>query len=104
VRQRWLGSTGRRVAEIAVEGEDVQLGDDSVTLEGTRYEVLVASGLPDDEALRTAHEQGKPVVVRALDAEGVKQALSRPEVSFVVVPPDQRELLELDLRRLTYGH
>jgi hypothetical protein len=30
-------------------------------------------------------------------------ALRRPEVASVLVPKDHRELLELDLRELTYG-
>ena len=30
-------------------------------------------------------------------------ALARPEVASVLVPPDTRELLELDLVALTYG-
>jgi hypothetical protein len=33
----------------------------------------------------------------------VKVALSHPEVAVALVPPEQRELLELDLRELTYG-
>jgi hypothetical protein len=103
VRQRWLGSTGQRVPEIAVEGEDVVLEPDAVTFEGTRYDAIVAAELPTDEALRDAHVAGLPVVVRATDAEGVRKALARPEVSCAVVPPEQRELLQLDLRKLTYG-
>jgi hypothetical protein len=41
--------------------------------------------------------------VRADSVETVKAALARPEVSCVVVPPTQVELLELDLTELTYG-
>jgi hypothetical protein len=33
----------------------------------------------------------------------VKRALERPEVSCVLVPEERRDLLELDLRRMTYG-
>jgi hypothetical protein len=43
------------------------------------------------------------VIVHADDAEGVRAALARPEVSCVVVPPARRELTALDLRALTYG-
>jgi len=41
--------------------------------------------------------------VRAASAEAVKAALARPEVAVALVPPDRRELLELDLTELTYG-
>jgi hypothetical protein len=103
VRQRWLGSTGQRVPEIAVEGEDLLLEPDAVTVAGSRYDALVTAELPAEDALRDAHVAGLPVVVRATDAEAVRRALARPEVSCAVVPPERRELLELDLRRLTYG-
>jgi uncharacterized Ntn-hydrolase superfamily protein len=90
LRERWFGSTGRKVPQIAVEGElDTE-------------EALVLAEL-DDDALRTAFDDGRPVVVRADTAEGVLQALKRPEVSSVLVPEGKRELLELDLIRLTYG-
>ena len=91
MRERWLGATGRKVPEIAVEGElDVPDG------------TLVLTEL-DTPALRAAFDEGRPVVVRAESAEGVRAALARPEVSCVVVPADRRELTELDLRALTYG-
>ena len=57
----------------------------------------------DDEALRRAHEQGTPVVVRADSKERVLAALARPEVASVLVPPEKRDLLELDLIEETYG-
>jgi hypothetical protein len=41
--------------------------------------------------------------VRADSAEAVKAALAHPEVAAALVPPDRRELLDLDLRELTYG-
>lgn len=91
MRERWFGATGRRVPEIAVEGEiDV---DDA----------LVLDGVADEERLHEAHGAGTPVVVRASDAESVRRALARPEVACVLVPADRRELLDLDFRRLTYG-
>jgi len=93
LRERWFGATGRRVPEIAVEGED------DVPLQ----EALVLDDVVDDELLREAHAAGRPVVVRAADAEALAAALARPEVSCVLVPPEQRELRELDLRRLKYG-
>ena len=93
MRERWFGATGRRVPEIAVEG------DPAVPLD----EALVLDDVSDTDALRAAHEVGKPVVVRARDAAAVKAALARPEVASVLVPPDAQELVELDLRDLTYG-
>jgi hypothetical protein len=81
------------VPEIAVEG------DDALALE----EALVLDDVSDVDALRAAHEDGRPVVVRASSTEGVIAALARPEVSAVVVPKAKRELLELDLTKLTYG-
>jgi len=91
VRERWFGATGRRVPEIAVEGE----------LEVD--EALVLDDPSDADALRAAHEVGRPIVVRTASAEEVKAALAHPEVATALVPPNRRELLELDLRELTYG-
>jgi hypothetical protein len=90
VRERWFGATGRRVAELALEGAF----DTS--------DALVLDAL-DDRKLRAAFDQGTPVVVRAASAEEIKAALARPEVSSVVVPSDRHDLLELDLTELTYG-
>ena len=91
MRERWFGSTGRRVPEISVEGE-LELGP-----------ALVLDAASDEASLKQAHEEGRPVVVRAQSAEAVKEALARPEVACVVVPESKRELLELDLTELTYG-
>jgi len=91
LRERWFGATGRLVPEISVEGE--------LDIDGA----LVLDDVADATALREAHEEGRPVVVRADSAEAVKAALARPEVASVLVPPAQRELLELDLTELTYG-
>ena len=91
MRERWFGATGRRVPEIAVEGE-LDLDD-----------ALVLDDVADEAALKEAHGSGRPVVVRASSAEGVKKALARPEVATVVVPESKRELLALDLTELTYG-
>jgi hypothetical protein len=88
VRERWFGATGRRVPEIALEG-DLDLDD-----------ALVLDTL-DDGALREAHAQGRPVVVRAATADEVKAALARPEVATALVT--EPKLLELDLTELTYG-
>jgi hypothetical protein len=91
VRERWFGATGRRVPELAVEGElDVS-------------EALVLDDVGDPAAVREAFEQGTPVVVRARSAEEIKAALARPEVACVLVPPERSDLLELDLTELTYG-
>jgi hypothetical protein len=91
LRQRWFGATGRRVPEIAVDGE-LELDD-----------ALVLADVSDEVALKEAHAAGRPVVVRAGSAEAVKAALARPEVASVLVPAERRELLELDLTELTYG-
>jgi hypothetical protein len=91
VRERWFGATGRRVPEIAVEGELEVAG------------ALVLDDATDDARLREAHAQGTPVVVRASSADDVKRALSRPEVACALVPPDRPDLLALDLTELTYG-
>jgi len=93
MRQRWFGATGRRVPEIAVEG------DPAVPLD----EALVLDGVAEADQLREAHEQGTPVVVRAASADDVRRALARPEVASVLVPADRPDLLELDLTALTYG-
>ena len=91
MRERWFGATGRRVPEIAVEGE--------LDIDGA----LVLDDVSDEAALKQAHEEGRPVVVRATSPEELKAALARPEVASVLVPPSARELLELDLTELTYG-
>ncbi|HET7566855.1 MAG TPA: hypothetical protein VFJ91_02615 [Gaiellaceae bacterium] len=91
MRERWWGSTGRRVPELAVEGE-LELAD-----------ALVVEGVSELDPLRDAFEQGRPVVVRADSAEAVKAALARPEVACVLVPADRSDLLDLDLTELTYG-
>jgi hypothetical protein len=90
MRERWFGATGRRVPEIAVEGE--------LDLEGA----LVLDRV-DEARLREAHDRGQPVVVRAATASDVRQALAHPEVASAIVPPDHAELRELDLTELTYG-
>ncbi len=91
MRERWFGATGRRVPEIAVEGE-LDLDD-----------ALVLDEVGDAKELHEAHEAGRPIVVRAATPDQVKEALARPEVAAALVPPERRELLELDLRELTYG-
>ena len=91
MRERWFGSTGRRVPEISVEGE-LELGD-----------ALVLDDISEVARLEQAHKEGLPVVVRAESAEAVKEALARPEVASVVVPESKRDLLELDLTEMTYG-
>jgi hypothetical protein len=90
LRERWFGATGRRVPELAAEG-DFDLDD-----------ALVLDEL-DDAQLRDAFDAGRPVVVRAASAEQIKAALARPEVASVLVPREREELLSLDLTELTYG-
>jgi hypothetical protein len=91
VRERWFGATGRRVPEIAVDGE-LDLDD-----------ALVLDDVSDPAALHEAHEAGRPIVVRAASADAIKAALAHPEVAAALVPSDRRELLDVDLRELTYG-
>jgi hypothetical protein len=91
LRERWFGATGRRVPEIAVEGE-LELD-----------EALVLDDVSDTATLHEAHNAGRPVVVRAGTPEAIRDALARPEVASVLVPPDKPELLGLDLTELTYG-
>jgi hypothetical protein len=92
MRERWFGATGRKVPELAVEGE-LELDE----------HVLLLDDVADTHALEEAHAAGRPVVVRASTAEEVQAALARPEVSSVLVPPSARDLLNLDLTELTYG-
>ena len=91
MRERWFGATGRRVPEIAVEGE-LDLDD-----------ALVLHDISETNRLHEAHEAGRPIVVRARSAEEIKAALAHPEVAAALVPPDRRDLLDVDLRELTYG-
>ena len=94
IRQRWFGATGQRVPELAVEG------DPDVPVE----HALVLEDVSDEQRLHTEYEKGTPIVVRARTAEDVRRALARPEIASVLVPESARELLELDLTELTYGH
>jgi hypothetical protein len=87
VRERWFGATGRKVPEIALEGE--------LDVEGA----LVLEEWDDDA--HVAFERGLPIVVRAADAEQVKDALTHPEVAAALVRDPA--LLELDLVKMTYG-
>ncbi len=104
MRLRWLGATGLRVPQIAVEGEDLEVvGDGRVRLGEREVEALVLGDARDVARLEDAHRRGLPVVVRARDTESVVKALTRPEVACALVPPESGELRELDLRRLTYG-
>jgi hypothetical protein len=94
IRQRWFGATGQRVPELAVEG------DPEVPVD----HALVLDDVSDEQRLHTEYEKGTPIVVRARTAEEVRLALARPEIASVLVPESARELLELDLTELTYGH
>jgi len=93
LRERWFGATGRRVPELAVEGDPLV----------PVAEALVLGDVSDDAKLRQAHAEGTPVVVRASSPEQIVAALKRPEVASVLVPENHPELLDLDLRELTYG-
>ena len=94
IRQRWFGATGQRVPELVVEGDpDVPVDH-----------ALVLDDVSDEQRLHAEYEKGTPMVVRARTAEEVRRALARPEIASVLVPESARELLELDLTELTYGH
>ena len=90
MRERWFGATGRRVPELAAEGE-LDVG-----------EALVLDAV-DEQRMREAFDAGTPVVVRASTVEEITAALARPEVASVLVPPDRADLLSLDLTELKYG-
>ena len=90
MRERWFGATGRRVPELAAEGElDVS-------------EALVLDSV-DEQPMRDAFDAGTPVVVRASSVEQITAALARPEVACVLVPPDRDDLLSVVVTELTYG-
>ena len=91
MKERWFGATGRRVPELAVDGE--------LDVEGA----LVLEAVADETRLRAAFDAGTPVVVRASEPAEIKAALARPEVATVLVPAARRDLLDLDLTELTYG-
>ena len=93
MRERWWGASGRRVPEIAVEG------DPAVPAE----EALVLEDVADVGTIVEAFHAGRPVVVRASTVAEVRAALARPEVAAVLVPEERRGLLALDLTELTYG-
>ena len=88
-RERWFGSTGRKVPELALAG--------TVDLSGA----LELDDVSDIEALRAAHAGGVPIVVNAGSVTAIAAALARPEVSCVLV--DDEALLTVDLADLTYG-
>jgi hypothetical protein len=90
VRERWLGATGQRVPEIAVEGE-LGLPGDVLWLEDASA-----------EEIKQAHAAGRPVAAHSDTPQGVKDALAHPEVACVLVPAERRDLLDLDLTALTY--
>ena len=104
MRERWLGATGVKVPEIAVEGTDVTvLADGRISVGGDVYPALIAGRQLDADALRAAHGAGMPVLARASTAEEVKRALAHPEVACVLVPAERAELRDVDLTALTYG-
>jgi hypothetical protein len=90
MRERWFGATGRRVPELAADGE--------LDVSGA----LVLNDL-DLDRMRGAFDEGTPVVVRAASPGEIKAALARPEVACVLVPAERTDLLALDLTELTYG-
>jgi hypothetical protein len=93
MRERWWGGSGRRVPELAVDGD----------LAVPAEEALVLDTVADLAPIVEAFAAGRPVVVRAASPEEVRAALARPEVASVLVPEERRDLLGLDLTELTYG-
>ena len=89
VRERWFGATGRKVPAVVLDG--------TIDVSGA----IEMSDVTDVAALQAAHAAGTPVVVRAGTVAEVAAALSRPEVSCVVVTSE--ELLTVDLAEHTYG-
>ena len=89
VRERWFGSTGRKVPAVALDG--------TVDVSGA----IELGDIADVSALQVAHAAGTPVVVRARSVAEVAAALARPEVSCVLVTDE--ELLTVDLADHTYG-
>ncbi len=89
MRERWFGSTGRKVPEIALEG--------TIDLEGA----LVLDDVSSLDSIHAAHQRGTPVVVRASSAADVLAALSLGEVACALVRDEA--LLSLDLAEMTYG-
>lgn len=89
MRERWFGSTGRKVPEIVLEGT-IDLGA-----------ALVLQDVSDVRAIHDAHHAGTPVVVRCSTAEEVHAALSLGPVACALV--DDESLLSLDLAEMTYG-
>ena len=89
VRKRWFGSTGRKVPAVVLDG--------TIDLSGA----IEIHDLADVAALQAAHAAGTPIVVRAGSVAEVAAALSRPEVSCVLVTDE--ELLTVDLADHTYG-
>jgi hypothetical protein len=76
MRERWFGATGRKVPQIAVEGE--------LDVDGA----LVLDDL-DEEAVPAAFDEGKPIVVRAASAEAVPRRSNGLRLP-VLVPAERR--------------
>lgn len=89
MRERWFGSTGRKVPQIVLEG--------TIDLE----DALVLEDVSDLAAIHAAHERGTPVVIRASTVEELHAALSLGAVACALVRDEA--LLRLDLPQLTYG-
>jgi hypothetical protein len=89
MRERWFGSTGRKIPEIALAG--------SVDVTGA----LELDDVSDVAAIAAAHAHGTPVVVNARSLAEVTAALARPEVACVLVTDPA--LLEVDLADIHYG-
>lgn len=104
MRERWLGASGVRIPEIAIEGEDlVVVGDNRVRVDDRELDALVLGVVGDDALLHESHVGGIPVVVRANDVQEITAALEHPEVSCALVPADRPELRDVDLRQIKYG-
>ncbi|OLE29756.1 MAG: hypothetical protein AUG43_05350 [Actinobacteria bacterium 13_1_20CM_3_68_10] len=90
MRERWFGATGKRVPELAIEGDPL------VPL----AEALVLDDVSDDAKLREAHAAGTPVVVRAGSAEQIVAALIDRRLRPRRGPVGRRDAVEVPRRRL----
>ena len=93
VRQRWFGATGRRVPEIALEGDEAVPLDEALVLDASRTRTRCA---------RRTRRARRSSCARAPPTRCARRWRD-PEVACALVPESARELLELDLPKLTYG-
>ena len=96
MRERWWGASGRRVPELAVEG------DPAVPVE----EALVARrrrAISADDRTRRSRPGTPGRRARRVAGGGARGARAARGGVRCSCPQDRRDLLELDLTELTYG-